>query len=79
VARIDAVATGSISYGLGFIARLSEGTHVTLSREPHGDVWLPASMRFTGEGRALLVRRLNIDLSIEWFDYMRAPGAGRAH
>ena len=32
-------------------------------------VWLPVSVRFTGEGRALLLRKLNVDFSVEWFDY----------
>lgn len=77
VARIDAVAVDSISYGFGLVARLGAGTKVTVRREPQGDVWLPVSVRFTGEGRALLLRKLNIDMAIDWYDYQRASGAGR--
>jgi hypothetical protein len=36
-----------------------------------GDAWLPTSMRFKGEGRALLFRKLVIDFAVEWFDYRR--------
>ena len=34
VIRVDAIAVDSISFGFGLIARLNEGTTVTLAREP---------------------------------------------
>jgi hypothetical protein len=72
VMRIEAVAVDSISYGFGIVARLGEGTQVTLVREPIADgIWLPTSLRFKGEGRAMLLRKLNIDFAIDWFDYRR--------
>lgn len=72
VMRIEATAIDDISYGLGLIARLNEGTEATLKRERVDDqIWLPTSIRFTGRGRALLFRRLAIDHVIEWFDYRR--------
>jgi hypothetical protein len=70
VMRVDATAIDDISYGFGVLARLHEGTVVTLTREPiDGDIWLPTSIRFKGEGRAVLVRKLNVDYAVEWFDY----------
>lgn len=70
VSRVEANAIESISYGHGLIARLSPGAHATVLRaQVSGDVWLPVSVRFTGEGRALLLRKLNVDFSVEWFDY----------
>jgi hypothetical protein len=55
---------------LGLIARLNAGTQVKLTRERIDDgVWLPTSIRFTGEGRALLFRKLTVDHVIDWFDY----------
>lgn len=70
VFRVEATATDDLSYGLGLIARLNEGTEVTLTRERVDEhIWLPTSIRFKGQGRALLLRRLNVDFSIEWFDY----------
>jgi hypothetical protein len=72
VERIEATAIDDISIGMGLIARLNEGTKATLTRESvDGSVWLPTSIRFVGQGRALLFRRLNIDQRIEWFDYKR--------
>ena len=70
VVRAEATAIDSVSYGGGFVARLNEGATVALTRERvDGDVWLPTSIRMKGNGRALLLRRMNIDYSIEWFDY----------
>jgi hypothetical protein len=72
VIRVEATAVDTISFGLGLIARLNQGTTVTLRREPiDGRLWLPTSIRFAGEGRALLVRKLNVDQRIEWSEYKR--------
>jgi hypothetical protein len=72
VTRVEATAIDDISYGFGLLARLHEGTVVTLTRERiDGDIWLPTSIRFKGEGRAMLVRKLHIDYALEWFDYRR--------
>ena len=76
VVRVEATAIDDLSYGFGLLARLNEGTVVTLTRAPvEGGIWLPTSIRFKGQGRALLVRRLNIDYVIEWFDYRRVAPA----
>lgn len=74
VVRVEAIAVDDISYGFGLIARLNEGTVVTLTRERIDDsIWLPTSMHFKGSGRALLVRKLTLDYVIEWFDYRKDP------
>ena len=59
VIRIEATAIDNISFGLRCASpRLNEGTTVTLHREPDRRLrsWLPTSIRFAGEGRALLLR-----------------------
>jgi hypothetical protein len=72
VIRVEATATESMSYGFGVIARLNDGTKVTLTRQPvDGTVWLPTSIRIVGAGRAMLFRKLTVDFSAEWFDYRR--------
>jgi hypothetical protein len=73
VIRIDAKAVDTISFGFGLIARLNEGSTVTLHREPidGAAIWLPTSIRFAGEGRALLLRKLNVDQRIEWSEYRK--------
>jgi hypothetical protein len=72
IVRIEATATDTIAYGYGFIARLNEGTRITVTREQvEPNLWLPVSVRFKGEGRALLFRKLNVDYAVDWFDYRR--------
>jgi hypothetical protein len=74
VVRVEATAIDDISYGLGVVARLNKGATVTLVRERvDGDTWMPTSIRFSGDGRAMLFRKLHVDHLIEWFDYRRAP------
>ena len=73
VGRVEGTAIDSMSYGLGMIARLNEGTRVTLVREPvEGGIWLPTSIRLAGEGRAIVFRKLNVDFAIDWYDYKLA-------
>jgi hypothetical protein len=70
VERIEATAIDNLSVGFGMIARLSEGTTVSVHRRPVIDgLWLPTSLRFVGEGRAMVFRKLQLDYAIDWFDY----------
>jgi hypothetical protein len=72
VMRVDATAIDNISIGFGLVARLNEGSSVTLVREQVDEsTWLPTSIHFNGQGRALLFRRLTVNHAIEWFDYRR--------
>jgi hypothetical protein len=72
VMRVEATAVDSLSYGFGLIARLNEGTKVSLTRQPvDGDLWQPTAVRFAGEGRAMLFRRLSVDFGVDWFDYRK--------
>jgi hypothetical protein len=72
VIRVEARAVDTISFGFGLVARLNQGSTVTLHREPiDGIIWLPTSIRFAGEGRALLFRKLNVDQRIEWSEYRK--------
>jgi hypothetical protein len=76
VVRVEATAIDDITYGLGVVARINKGAVVTLVRERvEGDTWLPTSIRLSGEGRAMLIRKLRVDHLIEWFNYRRAPQA----
>jgi hypothetical protein len=76
VLRVEATAIDDITYGLGVVARLNRGASVTLVRERvDAGTWLPTSIRLSGEGRAMLFRKLHVDHLIEWFDYRRAAGA----
>ena len=72
VVRVDATAIDDLTYGFGMVARLGKGTSIAVRRERiEPNLWLPTLVRFTGKGRALLFRRLDIDQSIEWTNYRR--------
>ena len=73
VVRVEATAIDDISYGLGVVARVNKGATVTLLRERvDAGTWLPTSIHFSGEGRAMVFRKLRVDHLIEWFNYRRA-------
>ena len=79
VVRVEATAIDDITYGLGVVARVNRGATVTLVRERvDADTWLPTSIRLSGDGRAMLFRKLRVDHLIEWFDYRRVA-AGRSN
>jgi hypothetical protein len=74
VVRAEATATDDVSYGLGMVVRLRKGARVSMTRAlvdstPEGQVRMLTSLRFTGEGRAMLFRKLTVNHVIEWFDY----------
>jgi hypothetical protein len=71
VVRVDATAIDDLTYGYGMLGRLNEGATVSVRRQAIGeDLWLPVSIRFNGEGRALLyLRKLTIHFAVDWFDY----------
>jgi hypothetical protein len=72
VVRVDATATDNLSFGFGLLARVNKGATVTVHREPVADgLWLPVSIRFDGEGRAVLFRKLKINFAVDWFDYRK--------
>jgi len=74
VMHLEATSVADITYGLGIVARLGEGTEARVTRRPIGDgLWMPTSLTLSGSGRAVLFRRLVVDFSIEWFDYRRLP------
>jgi len=76
VVRVEATAIDDITYGLGVVARVNKGASVTLVRERvDAETWLPTSIRLSGDGRAMLFRKLRVDHLIEWFDYRRTPSA----
>jgi len=69
VMRIEATAVDDVSFGFGMIARLHKGLRASFDRRRVGRVWLPSETRFTGTGRALLLRKLAIDFSRTYDSY----------
>jgi len=73
VVKVDAKAVDDLTFGYGMLGRLNEGAMVSVRRQPIDDhLWLPVSIRFDGEGRALLFRKLTVNFALDWFDYRRA-------
>jgi hypothetical protein len=66
---VDATAIHDVSFGFGLIARLHKGSTVRFTRQRIEGAWLPTSTRFEGTGRALLVRKVEIDFSREYLGY----------
>ena len=77
VTKVEATAVDDLSYGFGLLAKVRKGSVVTLTRERIDEhVWLPTSVKFKADGRALFaIRKLNIDFAVEWFDYRRVSPA----
>ena len=72
VVKVDAKAIDDLSFGFGVLGRLNEGATVTVRQQRiDANLWLPVSIRFNGEGRALLFRKLTINFAVDWFDYRR--------
>jgi hypothetical protein len=74
--HVEAMTTDDVSFGFGLVARLGKGTTGSLTRRPVAPgFWMPTTMRLSGAGRALLhLRRLEIDMEVEWFDYRPFDG-----
>jgi hypothetical protein len=74
VMRVEAKSTDDLTYGGGLVASLGEGTTATVTRRRvGGDVWMPTALTLTGQGRAVVFRKLVVDYEVEWFDYRRLP------
>ena len=70
VERVEATAIQNLSFGLGLLARVRKGATVSVERKPvEGGVWMLTTLRFNGEGRAMVFRKLNVDYAMDWFDY----------
>ena len=76
VEHVEAIAVDEISFGFGLVARVGKGATVRAERRPvDGGIWLPTAVRFQGDGRAMLFRKLDVDFAIDWFDYRVARPA----
>ncbi len=69
VIQVVATSQSPVSFGWGMIARLNEGANVRMTRTRAHGVWLPSETKFSGSGRALLVRRVTLDYVSQYFDY----------
>jgi hypothetical protein len=69
-AEIEAIDT--VSFGLGFIARVHKGTVATYQRRKVNDeVWLPERVTWTASARVLLLRSLRLRGVSEFSNYRK--------
>ncbi len=70
--RIEAELGDNLSFGLGLIARLNQGTHMVFQRRRvNNEIWLPAQSHFTGTGRILIFRGFRIDVETTYSDFKK--------
>ena len=70
--RVEAQTPKSLKFGLGVIARLSKGAHLTFQRRKVNDeIWLPAEAFFQGTGRVLVFKGFRFQARSEYSDYKK--------
>ena len=70
--RIEAETLKSLKFGLGVIARLNKGAHLTFQRRKVNDeIWLPAEAFFQGTGRILVFKGFRFQARSEYSDYKK--------
>ena len=70
--KLEVEAIDTLSIGLGMLARLHEGSRVTLERRRMADgVWLPARGNIAASARFLLLKRYRLNTITEYSHYRR--------
>jgi hypothetical protein len=69
VMNVEAKATDDVSFGWGVIAKLHKGSIARFTRRRMDGSWLPVESRFSGTGRALMLRKVVIDFERNYYDY----------
>jgi hypothetical protein len=69
VMNVEATAVEDVSFGWGIIAKIYKGSTARFTRRRISDAWLPVATRFDGAGRAVMVRKVDIDFRRDYFDY----------
>ena len=70
--RVDAELVDTLSFGMGILARFHAGSRASiLRRKINDEIWLPASARFTGSARVLLVKGIRMEATSEYSDYKK--------
>ena len=70
--KADLQSVDDVTIGWGIVGRLHKGARVSMERTKVNDeVWLPARLRITGTGRALMFRGFRLDALTQWSDYKK--------
>jgi hypothetical protein len=77
--KIDLTARETINIGWGLIGRIHEGSRATFRRTlVDGEVWMPRRGHLQVSGRALLVKPVRVDATVEFASYRRVAAETRA-
>ena len=70
--RIEAEALDTVSFGLGLLARVHQGSRASFERRKvNGEDWLPASASYTASARVMLLKSLRVGGTSEFSDYRK--------
>ena len=70
--RVEVEAIEPVSFGWGLLARLQPGATASFQRRKvNGEAWLPAHMAYSGGGRVLILKKLRLAGSSDFFDYRK--------
>lgn len=70
--RLEVEALDTVSFGLGLLARIHEGSRMAFQRRKvNGEEWLPASASYTVSGRMMLLIPLHVGAVSEFSDYRK--------
>jgi hypothetical protein len=70
--RVEIEAIDTLSFGLGFLARVHKGTVATFQRRKVNDeVWLPERVTWTASARVLLLKSLRLQGVSEFSNYRK--------
>jgi hypothetical protein len=67
--RLEVESTDDVTFGLGILARLHKGSQMAFERRPVNDVWLPSELRYRGDGRVLLVKKMRVEEVRQYSEY----------
>ena len=72
IIRVEAELIENYSVGAGILARLNQGATLVFQRQKvNNEIWLPSEARFTGAARVLLLKRIRMDATSQYYDYRK--------
>jgi|WetSurMetagenome_2_1015567.scaffolds.fasta_scaffold66155_3 hypothetical protein len=71
LARVQVEAIDTISFGLGMVARIHQGSKADYQRRKVDGEWLPARFNYTGSVRVMLFKVVRVDSVSEFANYRK--------
>ncbi len=72
VVRVEMEAVDDITFGLGLLARMHDGSTIMFRRTlVNGEIWLPAEAQYRIAGRTLVFRKFDLESTTRYSDYRK--------